>query len=86
MEQIPNVDAVFVPVGGGGLIAGIAMAIKNINPNVDVIGVEPVSYPVSYLTNYILHSFYKNLILYYILEFNCSITCKSICRIRKSKK
>lgn len=85
MEQIPNVDAVFVPVGGGGLIAGIAMAIKNINPNVDVIGVEPVSYPVSYFTNYILHSFYKNLILY-ILEFNCSITCKSICRIRKSKK
>lgn len=48
MEQIPNVDAIFVPVGGGGLIAGIAMAVKNINPNVDVIGVEPVSYPVRF--------------------------------------
>lgn len=33
--------AVFVPVGGGGLIAGIAMAIKQKNPSVPVIGVEP---------------------------------------------
>lgn len=33
--------AVFVPVGGGGLIAGIAMAIKKLNPDVKVIGVEP---------------------------------------------
>jgi threonine dehydratase len=33
--------AVFVPVGGGGLIAGIAMAIKKLNPQVKIIGVEP---------------------------------------------
>jgi threonine dehydratase len=33
--------AVFVPIGGGGLIAGIALAIKSINPSVRVIGVEP---------------------------------------------
>ncbi len=36
-----NLDAVFVPVGGGGLIAGIAMYIKQLRPDVQVIGVEP---------------------------------------------
>mmetsp|Transcript_27492 Transcript_27492/g.47093 ORF Transcript_27492/g.47093 Transcript_27492/m.47093 type:complete len:432 (+) Transcript_27492:30-1325(+) len=45
LEQVPNVDAIFVPVGGGGLIAGIAMAVKSLKPDVDIIGVEPVSYP-----------------------------------------
>jgi len=41
LEQLPNVDAIVVPVGGGGLIAGIALAAKTLNPNVKVIGVEP---------------------------------------------
>ncbi|MDJ0812661.1 MAG: threonine ammonia-lyase, biosynthetic [Woeseiaceae bacterium] len=36
-----DIDAVFVPVGGGGLIAGIAAAIKAVSPDVRVIGVEP---------------------------------------------
>lgn len=40
MEQIEPA-CVFVPVGGGGLISGIATAIKKLNPNVKVIGVEP---------------------------------------------
>ncbi len=40
-EQCPDLDTVIVPVGGGGLIAGIATAIKAIRPNVRVIGVEP---------------------------------------------
>ena len=39
-EQIPDVDAIIVPIGGGGLIAGIAMAIKEMNPKVKVIGVN----------------------------------------------
>ncbi len=39
-EQQPDVDAVIVPIGGGGLIAGIAMAIKEMNPKVRVIGVN----------------------------------------------
>mgnify|MGYP003289043595 FL=1 len=39
-EQMPDVDAVIVPIGGGGLIAGIAMAIKEMNPKVKVIGVN----------------------------------------------
>eukprot|EP00012_Vannella_robusta_P001062 CAMPEP_0206184598 /NCGR_PEP_ID=MMETSP0166-20121206/1317_1 /ASSEMBLY_ACC=CAM_ASM_000260 /TAXON_ID=95228 /ORGANISM="Vannella robusta, Strain DIVA3 518/3/11/1/6" /LENGTH=414 /DNA_ID=CAMNT_0053599651 /DNA_START=24 /DNA_END=1268 /DNA_ORIENTATION=+ len=45
LEQQPDIDAVFVPVGGGGLIAGLALAIKSINPDIDIIGVEPVSFP-----------------------------------------
>lgn len=34
VEQVPDVDAVIVPVGGGGLLAGVATAIKNIKPHV----------------------------------------------------
>jgi len=41
VRQLPSVEAVFVPVGGGGLIAGIAAYVKSIRPDVKVIGVEP---------------------------------------------
>jgi threonine dehydratase len=41
LQQVPDLDAVVVPIGGGGLIAGVAMAVKNLNPNCKVIGVEP---------------------------------------------
>ena len=41
LEELPQVDAVLVPIGGGGLISGIALAIKGVNPKVKVIGVEP---------------------------------------------
>ena len=40
-EQCDDFDAVVVPVGGGGLIAGIANAVKRLRPNCEVIGVEP---------------------------------------------
>jgi len=40
-EQLADFDAVVVPVGGGGLIGGIANAIKQLRPRVEVIGVEP---------------------------------------------
>lgn len=40
MEQLPNVGTVVVPTGGGGLLAGTAMAIHAVNPDVTVIGVE----------------------------------------------
>jgi threonine dehydratase len=40
MEDHPDVDAVIVPVGGGGLIAGVAQAIKALAPHVRIIGVE----------------------------------------------
>jgi threonine dehydratase len=41
IEDLPDVDTVIVPVGGGGLISGIAIAIKNMKPSTRIIGVEP---------------------------------------------
>lgn len=41
MKELKDVDVILVPVGGGGLISGISVAAKSINPNVKVIGVEP---------------------------------------------
>ena len=41
LEELPEVEAVISPVGGGGLISGVAAAIKLTNPKVKVIGVEP---------------------------------------------
>ena len=40
LEQVPDVDTVLVPVGGGGMIAGICIAIKEVRPEVRVIGIE----------------------------------------------
>jgi threonine dehydratase len=45
VEQSPELSAVFVPVGGGGLISGIAAAVKRTRPAVRVIGVEPAGAP-----------------------------------------
>jgi threonine dehydratase len=41
LEDLPDVESVFAPVGGGGLISGVAAAIKMIKPAVTIIGVEP---------------------------------------------
>ena len=41
VEQVPDVDIIVVPVGGAGLIAGVALAAKTLLPSVKVIGVEP---------------------------------------------
>ena len=40
LDQLPDVEAVVVPVGGGGLISGIAYALKSLNPNIKVYGVQ----------------------------------------------
>ena len=45
LDQLPDVEAVIVPVGGGGLIAGVACAIKNLNPRVKVYGVQAENAP-----------------------------------------
>lgn len=45
LDDLPEVDTVVVPVGGGGLISGIATAIKETRPSVRVIGVEPALTP-----------------------------------------
>jgi threonine dehydratase len=41
LEDLPEVDLVLVPIGGGGLISGISTAIKSVRPDAKVIGVEP---------------------------------------------
>jgi len=41
LDQTPEVDAIVVPVGGGGLLAGIGAAVKTLRPEVSIIGVEP---------------------------------------------
>ncbi len=45
LEQLPDADAVVVPIGGGGLIAGVAFTIKQINPNCKVYGVQAAGAP-----------------------------------------
>ena len=45
IEQLPDVDEIYVPIGGGGLAAGIIMAVKEKHPNVKIIGVESNAYP-----------------------------------------
>lgn len=45
LEDFPNLDALIVPIGGGGLISGIAIAAKSINPNIKIYGVEAALYP-----------------------------------------
>ncbi|EYC10003.1 hypothetical protein Y032_0058g2936 [Ancylostoma ceylanicum] len=45
LEQVPDVDAVVVPVGGAGLIAGIAVAVKTLKPHIQVIAVESDTCP-----------------------------------------
>ena len=48
VEQIPDVDTVIVAIGGGGLISGVATAVKALRPETRVIGVEPVGAPTHY--------------------------------------
>ena len=47
-DQLPDLDAIIVPIGGGGLISGIAYTMKSINPNVKVYGVQAAGAPSMY--------------------------------------
>jgi threonine dehydratase len=47
LEQVPQMDVLVVPVGGGGLISGVAMAVKSARPSVRVIGVEAERLPAA---------------------------------------
>jgi len=40
IEQVPELDSIVVPIGGGGLIAGVATAVKSVNPDIEVIGAQ----------------------------------------------
>ncbi|MFV0559299.1 MAG: pyridoxal-phosphate dependent enzyme [Enterococcus sp.] len=54
LEDLPDVDNVIVPIGGGGLIAGVAMAIKHYRPEVKIIGVQ------TYRVHGMIQSIWKN--------------------------
>jgi len=43
LRQVPDVDAIVCPIGGGGLVAGVALAVKSLRPRVKIIGVESVA-------------------------------------------
>jgi threonine dehydratase len=45
LEEVPALDVMVIPVGGGGLVAGIATAAKAIKPGIDIVGVESALYP-----------------------------------------
>jgi len=45
LEDLPDVDEIYVPIGGGGLTAGILIAVKEKNPNVRIVGVQSKSFP-----------------------------------------
>jgi threonine dehydratase len=45
LEDLPDVDRIYLPVGGGGLAAGVAIAVKSKRPNVKIIGVESKAFP-----------------------------------------
>ena len=61
LQQCPNLDTIIVPTGGGGLLAGTALAVKLIRPSVRVIGVQAqVTSPIASIfrdTNYVSNSF-----------------------------
>jgi threonine dehydratase len=50
MQDLDNADVLLVPVGGGGLIAGIATVAKTMNPGVRIVGVQPEASPAAYLS------------------------------------
>jgi threonine dehydratase len=48
LDQAPSIDTLIVAIGGGGLIAGVATAVKALRPDIRVIGVEPTGAPTHY--------------------------------------
>ncbi|HSB83283.1 MAG TPA: threonine ammonia-lyase, partial [Nitrosarchaeum sp.] len=48
LEDLPDVEEVYVPIGGGGLAAGVLIAIKEKHPNIKVVGVQSKSFPSMY--------------------------------------
>jgi threonine dehydratase len=50
IEDLPLVDAIIVPIGGGGLVSGISVAAKTFSENVKIYGVEPIAAPGAYMS------------------------------------
>ena len=45
LEDVPNLEVLPIPIGGGGLIAGMATAAKHVKPDIRIVGLEPAMYP-----------------------------------------
>jgi threonine dehydratase len=50
MDELPGTELILVPVGGGGLVAGMAVVAKAVNPKVRIVGVQPEASPAAYLS------------------------------------
>ena len=50
LEDMPDLDTLLVPIGGGGLISGIAIAAKSVKPDIKIMGVEAAMYPCMHAT------------------------------------
>lgn len=50
LEDLPNVDVLLVPIGGGGLISGIGVVAKSANPKIRIIGIEPTGAPGAWMS------------------------------------
>ena len=48
LAAVPDLDVLIVPIGGGGLISGIAVAAKTLKPDIEIIGVQAALYPSMY--------------------------------------
>ena len=45
LEQVPDLEVVILPIGGGGLISGVGLALKTLRPRIKVIGVQTAAVP-----------------------------------------
>ena len=50
LEDVPDIDTIIVPIGGGGLISGICIATKTVKPNIKIVGVQAEGAPAVYLS------------------------------------
>ena len=50
LEQVPDAEQIIVPIGGGGLISGVSVAVKSMRPNIKVIGVQAASVPSMFVS------------------------------------
>jgi threonine dehydratase len=50
MEDLPDVDVVVIPIGGGGLVSGVSTAVKTASPLTRIIGVEPAASPSAFMS------------------------------------